>query len=151
MSNVNHLFRVPLKLLLVAFVFVITLIIALAIKKLIELTRIKKQNKLQPIRIAISEHPQPVQFNNNAQNPEVIGTTMANIILFISIVMVVHIIYNKFWFAPFDFLILSKEFVAIQFQLVPYMNCINIPLGLCYFNDNFRKFLKNYLKDLLSL
>ena len=134
-----------------ASIFVIALIIALGIKKVQEASLMKKHNKLLPLKVDIinyKKQTQQIQLNTNAQNPEIIGTTMSNVICIISIVLVVYILYNQYWHTASDFSILSKEFVVVQYELTPYLlSSVCVPLGLYFQNKSFRKFFKNYYKS----
>ena len=148
------LFRVPLKLLLVATAFVSILIISLAIKKLLESSKIKKKNQIQPIIIQFEEiQSNQVNLNNNTHNPEIFGTSISIIICLLSFVIWILILYqynSKFSLAT-DFLALSKEFLIIQYELIPhYCSSFLVPLGLYYQNENFRKFLKNHYRTIYN-
>ena len=143
-----------MKLLLVASVFVFTLIIALVVKNLLEGSVIKKKNKVQPFIIqeaATNNQIQQVPLNNNSHNPEIISTSMSNVISLISILLVVYLIYNQYWYTASNFLALSKEFVVIQYELVPYwISSFCVPLALYFQNKNFRKFIKTYYKSVVD-
>ena len=148
-----HFFRVPLKLLLMATVFVAILIISLAIKKLKESSIFRKKNQIQPIIIELNEvQSNQVNLNNNTHNPEIFGTSISIVICLLSFVIWILILYqynSKFSLAT-DFLALSKEFLIIQYELIPhYCSSLLVPLGLYYQNENFRKFLKNYYRNVL--
>ena len=106
----------------------------------------KKRNKLLPLTvdiIKVKKQTQQIQLNTSAQNPEIIGTTMSNVI-----VLVVYILYNQYWHTASDFSILSKEFVVIQYELTPYLlSSVFIPLGLYFQNESFKNFLKDYYRN----
>ena len=113
----------------------------------------RKRNKLRPLKadLAINANQtHHIQLNTSSQNPEIIGTTMSNMICIISIALVVYILFNQYWYTAYDFSVLSKEFVVIQYELIPYfLSSICIPLGLYFQNKSFRKFFNNYYKDLV--
>ena len=136
-----------------ATVFVAVLIICLAMKKLKESSIFKKNNQIQPIIIELNEvQSNQVNLNNNTHNPEIFGTSISIVICLLSFVIWILILYqynSKFSLAK-DFLALSKEFLIIQYELIPhYCSSFLVPLGLYYQNENFRKFLKNYYRNIL--
>ena len=136
-----------------ATVFVAILIISLAIKKLKESSIFRKKNQIQPIIIELNEvQSNQVNLNNNTHNPEIFGTSISIVICLLSFVIWILILYqynSKFSLAK-DFLALSKEFLIIQYELIPhYCSSFLVPLGLYYQNENFRKFLKNYYRNIL--
>ena len=122
-------------------------------KKLKESSIFKKNNQIQPIIIELNEvQSNQVNLNNNTHNPEIFGTSISIVICLLSFVIWILILYqynSKFSLAK-DFLALSKEFLIIQYELIPhYCSSFLVPLGLYYQNENFRKFLKNYYRNIL--
>ena len=136
-----------------ATVFVAILIISLAIKKLKESSIFRKKNQIQPIIIELNEvQSNQVNLNNNTHNPEIFGTSISIVICLLSFVIWILILYqynSKFSLAT-DFLALSKEFLIIQYELIPhYCSSFLVPLGVYSQNENFRKFLKIYYRNIL--
>ena len=136
-----------------ATVFVAVLIICLAMKKLKESSIFKKNNQIQPIIIELNEvQSNQVNLNNNTHNPEIFGTSMSIAICLLSFLIWILILYqynSKFSLAT-DFLALSKEFLIIQYELIPhYCSSFLVPLGVYSQNENFRKFLKIYYRNIL--
>ena len=128
---------------------------SLMIKKILEGSFLKRKNKVQPIiiQIAITEsQSQQVPLNNNSHNPEIISTTMSNVISLISISLIVYLIHNHYWYYASDFLALSKEFMVIQYELIPYwVSSIFVPIGLYLQNKTFRNFIQTYYKTALGI
>ena len=107
----------------------------------------KIRPQINPIleSMSINRYPQNPNLNTNAHNPEIVSTNNWMIFILSSITIapfLALLLFFKLSIISSDSLGLSKEFIFIQFELVPYYftNFVN-PLVLYYQNKRLRKFV----------
>ena len=165
-------FRMPLKIILIAMSAFLIYILKLIKMKITDICF--PNNSIIPLRYdncnlatllganaIVSSTPLVVNtlpevkksFRNTlAFNPEIINTKNSNMIIvagiFVGMLLTALIYFNAD--IASGFLFLSREFMIIQADLMPYFfgNIVN-PLMLYYQNDRLRRFAIAYYKDLL--
>ena len=94
-------------------------------------------------------HPENPNLNTNSHNPEIVSTNNWIVFILSSITIapfLALLLFFKLSIISSDVLGLSKEFIFIQFELVPYYftNFVN-PLVLYHQNKRLRKFVMDYI------
>ena len=98
---------------------------------------------------SLDKQPKKPNLNTNAHNPEIVSTN--NWMLFLTSIITIApflalLLFFKLSIISSDVLGLSKEFIFIQFELVPYYftNFVN-PLVLYCQNKRLRKFVMEHI------